>query len=221
MEWFPPSAVTPQWPYGKDFTYVTIYEVAPAVASRSLFDDIRAGEKRRLSHDPDNDPVEWGEQWFYEAFTEREASIWLRPGGAAPSKANGEPNHIFIVPISPLTPDLDEEFNRWYISQGNIRRPGIAAGVRYKLSQAQGTIDSRVAEPSGDWPFGQHAYLMIYELNDPLAAYNDLRGSVMGARRTPGAGGFSWLASWGSLRKVDEHIVYEPVTNRVTPIWLK
>ncbi len=218
MEWFPPSAVTPAWPYGKEFTHVAVYEVDGGVSPSQFFANLQANEANLTSRDPGNDPVEWGEQWFYEAFTGREKSVWLRKGGPAPSKPDEEPDHMFIVPISPLHPDLEEDFNRWYISQGNIRRPGFAAGVRYKLSPTQGSIDPKIAAPSGEWPFGQHTYLMIYQLYDPLAAYNDLRASVMAPRPPGGGARYSWIAPWGSLRKVDEHIVYEPITYRVTPI---
>jgi hypothetical protein len=221
MEWFPPSAITPAWPYGKQFTYLTLFEFDAVADPARVFAHLRDGETSRLSHDPDNDPVEWGEQWFYEAFTEREVSVWQRPEGPAPERPDGHPNHIFVVPISPLSPEVEDDFNRWYIAQGNIRRHGIAAGTRYRLSGTQGSIDSRAPAPSGEWPFGQHSYLMIYELYDAVAAYNDLRAGVFGPRPADGAGRNSWQAPWGSLRRVDEHIVYEPVTHRVTPAWIK
>jgi hypothetical protein len=190
MEWFPPAASTPEWPFGKD-RYLTIYEIDPATDPRDLFSALRATEKQRYTLDPENEPVAWGEQWFYEAFTEREPSVWLRPEGPAPEKPNGEPFHIFIVPISPLSPELEEDFNKFYIAQGNIRRRGISAGIRYKLSRTQGTIDSRASAPAGEWPFGQHSYLMIYELYDALAAHEALRPAR--ARTAEGTGGQATL----------------------------
>lgn len=217
MEWFPPAADIPQWPYGKRFTYVTLFEVDPAVHADQVFVDLRDRQQARSTRDPAKDPVEWGEQWFYEAFSEREASVW--PQRQPPPRDGSRANFIFVVPISPLSPELEDDFNRWYISQGNIRRPGFAAGTRYKLSRHQGSIDSRAPVPSGEWPFGQHTYLMVYELQDPLRAYNDLRASVMAPRS--GGDRYTWLAPWGSLRRVDEHLVYEPVTARTLPAWLK
>jgi hypothetical protein len=218
MEWFPPAATFKTWPYGKEHVFVCVYEFDQAADSREVFAALAKSEPDRRSKDPHNDPVDWGEQWFYEAYTEREVSVWLRPGGPSPSKPDGEPNHMFIVPISPISPEVEADFNKYYISQMNVRRPGIAAGIRYKLSRSQGTIDSRIPVAGGDYPFGQHSYLMIYELYDPLLAHHELKPRP---RPAGGAGGASWSAPWGQLRRVDEHIVYEPITYRVTPLLVK
>jgi len=220
MDWFTPMTDVKEWPHGKD-TYLTIFEIDSASDPAALFTALRDSAEQRRTRDPDNDPVAWGGQWFYEAFTEREPSVWLRPGGGAPSKPGGEPNHIFVVPISPLSEEAEEDFNNWYITQGNVRRAGIAAGTRWRLSRTQGTLDSRAPAAGGGWPYGQHTYFMIYELYDPIAAYNDLGASVRAPRPPAGsqpAGRFSWIAPWGSLRRVDEHLVYEPVTYRVESI---
>lgn len=215
MEWFPPAAVVPQWPYGKTYPYLTIYEIDPSLA----VDEIAS----RLTENGQNAadaPVEWGERWLFEAFTQRETTVWLRPEGLEPSKTDHMPNDIFVVPISPLQPELDQDFNRWYIAQANIRRPGFAAGTRYRLSFTQPAAPSNVKPDS---TFGVHTYLMIYELYDPLAAYNDLRSSVERANSRSGEGRarYSWELPWAPLRIVNEHILYQPVTNRVKPIWLK
>jgi len=215
MDWFPPAAVTPQYPYGKTYQYLTIYEIDASPAIDEVSSSLQANPQGSA-----DGPVEWGEQWLFEAFTRRETTVWLRPEGLEPSKLDHAPNDIFVVPISPLKPELDEDFNRWYIAQANIRRPGFAAGTRYRVSSTQPAAPRNVKPDS---TFGEHTYLMIYELYDPLAAYHDLRSSVerAGLRSGEGGGRYSWQMPWALLRKVDEHILYQPVTNRVTPIWLK
>ena len=218
MDWFPPMTEKPQWPHGKD-TYLTVFEIDPSADLAHVFEQLRATELNRITRDPENDPVAWGPQLLYEPFTVREPSVWPRPGGPAPERPDGVPNHIFVVPISPLSADLEDDFNAWYITQGNVRRNGIAAGTRWRLSRTQGVIDSRAPRLQGEYPFGQHLYVMIYELYDAIAAYNDLGASVRVPRPAGAQGGgrFTWMMPWGGLRRVDEHLVYEPVTYRVTP----
>ncbi|HEX5368348.1 MAG TPA: hypothetical protein VFY10_02935, partial [Dehalococcoidia bacterium] len=61
-----------------------------------------------------------------------------------------------------------------------------------------------------------------YEMYDPVVAYNDLKSSLPPPRppgSVPPPRRFSWMAPWPRLS--DEHIIYEPVTYRVTPLFPK
>ena len=219
-EWYPHASQVAEWPYGKDFTYLALYEIDRDADLRAVMQALEASEADRRSANPDDDPIVWGEQWLYEVFTEREGPVALKQSGLIEGKANGEPNHIFVVPISPISPEADHEFNRWYMTQVNVRRPGIASATRYRLSTVQGAIDSTVQKLEGAWPFGQHWYRCIYDMYDPEVAYNDLKSSLP-PPRPEGAPPrrFSWMAPWPRLS--DEHIIYEPVTYRVTPLFPK
>ncbi len=222
-ELYPPSMNVPAWPYGKEHTYLALYEIDANAHLAAVIEALEADEPHRCSADPANDPIIWGEQWLYEAFTEREGPVALKPGGLVESKSSGDPNHIFVVPISPASAAADVEFNRWYMTQVNVRRPGIASATRYKLSRIQGRIDANaVRSAQGEWPYGQHWYRCIYDLYDPVVAYNDLKSTLPPPRPAdapPPARRFSWMAPWP--RRSDEHIIYEPVTYRVTPLYLK
>ena len=221
-EWYPPAQNFPAWPYGKEFTHLAIFEIDKHADPQAILEALEAGESTRQSADPENDPVAWGPQWFYESFTEREGPIALKPDGAIQAKPNGDPNHLFVVPISPVTAEADVEFNRWYMTQVNVRRPGIASSTRYKLSRLQGRIDSRAPEPEGEWPYGQHWYRTIYDMYEPQTAYDNLKASLpppQPADSPPRPRRYSWMAPWPRLS--DEHLIYEPVTYRVTPLWPK
>ena len=58
----------------------------------------------------------------------------------------------------------EDEFNRWYDAEHllhGVRTPGLLAGQRFQ----------RVAGP---WPSGKHAYLAIWEIDDPALAIAQL-----------------------------------------------
>jgi hypothetical protein len=214
MEWMIPMSRVPEWPYGKH-VYLSVYEIERNADPAALFQGLRASEGERQTRDPDGDPVEWGPQLFYEAITEKETSVWLKPAG---SKHTGdEPMAIWVVYSTPL-PGAEAENDNWYLAQGNLRSPGFHSMLRYKLSAAQGTIDSRAPAVESEWPFGQEVNLAIWELDDPLTAANSRRRSQ--GQAVPGPR-FSWMPPLNTLRRGGEHIIYEPVTNRVTPIWIK
>ena len=223
MDWFPPMTITPQWPYGKD-SYVCLFEIDIGVSPSELFKALKDDEPARQTHSPDDDPAQFGLQLFYEATTERETQVWLEPGVPEPvGPEDHRPPPIFIVPTTPVSPEMEGEYSKWYVTQMNIRMPGIVAGTRYKLSTVQGMADSRGMVLEGAWPYGQHSHLMIYELSDTLTAANALRARTERARVAAGSGGgrYSWMAPWGPMRKADEHLVYEPVTNRVRRSWIR
>jgi hypothetical protein len=227
MDWFPPMTETPHWPYGKD-AYLTLYEIDPAEDPRVVFESLAANEKYRQSRDPDADPITWGPQWFYEAITERETKVWLEPRDEH-RQGEERPNALFIVPTSPVSPEVEPDYDKWYMTQMNIREPGIVAGTRYKLSAVQCKLDARAPAPRGEWPFGQHSHLMLYELDDIVraqAALRDRREQGLAAAAARGADApppsrNSWMKPWGPLRRADEHIVYEPISYRVTSIWIR
>jgi hypothetical protein len=58
----------------------------------------------------------------------------------------------------------EEEFNRWYGSEHlihGVRTPGVLAGQRFRRGD-------------GPWPSGKHDYLMIWEMDDPAFALDQL-----------------------------------------------
>ncbi len=213
MEWMTPMVNSPIWPYGKP-SYLNIYEVAPSTNSELLFQCLKDTEADRSSADPDNDPVAWGPQLYYEAITEKETVAWLKP---VPSTDKSRPTAIWVVYSTPIE-GAEEENNSWYLAQGNLRSEGFESMIRYKLSRVQGTIDSRGPSAEGPWPNGEEVNLAIWELDDPLTALNSRRRSL--GRAIPGPR-FSWMPQLNKLRRGGEHLIYEPVTYRVTPIWLK
>ncbi len=84
MEWFPPAAVTPAWPYGKEFTYVALYDLDAAVDPRELWARMQQRDPAGMLPRPEDEPAEFDTPWFYEAFTGREASAWPHVAGPAP-----------------------------------------------------------------------------------------------------------------------------------------
>ncbi len=214
MDWMIPMVKSPQWPFGKD-QYLNIYELDPGVDPPAIFQALREGEKENQTRDPDSDPVRWGSQLFYEAITEKETSAWIR---SVPVKEHGSsPMPIWVV-YSSAIPEAEEENNNWYLAQGNLRSAGFQSIIRYKLSATQGTLDSRGPSVSGQWPFGEQSNLAIWELDDPLAAANARRGSQ--GQAIPGPR-YAWMPPLNTLRRGGEHIIFEPVTNRITPIWIR
>jgi hypothetical protein len=233
MEWMPPMAANPVWPYGKD-VYLAIYEVDGNADPASVFARLRETESRRQSRDPENEPVAWGQGFFYQPLTRRETSITFKPTPEMRSP-DGRPHSIWLVPTTPLSPEIEDEYNRWYIMQGNLSRPGFAGVTRYKMAPVQGRIDPRAPEPQGEWPFGTHSNMAIWEWDDPVAAANARRGGqpVRPPSAQPAApvsrpanplearGRYSWMGSWPALHRADEHLLYEPITYRVTPLWVE
>jgi hypothetical protein len=72
------------------------------------------------------------------------------------------------------TPGMEEEFNRWYSSEHTdhvIRIPGILAGQRFQRAP-------------GPWPSGKHDYVMIWEMDDPKFALEQL-GKARGGEDMP------------------------------------
>jgi hypothetical protein len=220
-EWYPPMVNTPQWPYGIH-SYLAIYELDRSADPAALFSAVRQGEHLRQSVDPDCDPVEWGEQWFYEAYAGREYAFVLDPNPSPPRDLDKQPYSIWLVPTTPISDDLENEYHKWYGLQGVLRNDGFESIARYRLSRVQGTIDSRSPEHEGEWPYGHHTFLAIWEVTDVETAYNSRRRprdlppnpERMPPRRP-------WAANWPSLHKADEHIFYEPVTRRAVSPWLE
>jgi hypothetical protein len=214
MEWMTPMVTLPEWPYGKS-SYLNVYELDPAHDAGGTFQFLRDTEGQRCSADPENDPVAWGTQFFYEAITEKETVTWLKPPHAKPTA--DRPMAIWVVYSTPFEGAEDENDN-WYLAQGNLRSEGFESMIRYKLSRTQGAIDARGRALNGAWPFGEEVNLAIWELADPLTALNSRRRSQGSAIPGPR---FSWMPQLNKLRRGGEHLIYEPVTYRVTPIWLK
>jgi hypothetical protein len=70
---------------------------------------------------------------------------------------------------------MEEEFNRWYSGPHfthTLEVPGIRAGQRFRRAE------------SGPWPAGKHDYLMIWELDDPRFALEQL-ALVRGGEKMP------------------------------------
>ncbi len=214
MEWMTPMANEPVWPHGKH-VYLNVYELDREISPREVFQALRDHEDARKSHDPDNDPVEWGPQLLYEPITHKETCVWLQPERAKVTPSL--PMALWVVYSTPL-PGAEEANNNWYVGQGNLRNPGFQSMVRYKLSDVQGAIDGRAPGVEGPWPYGQEENLALWELDDPLAAANSRRRSMGFAMPGPR---YTWMPPLNLLRRGGEHIVYEPITTRVTSIWLK
>jgi len=74
---------------------------------------------------------------------------------------------VLIALTNSVSPDRDEEFNRWYNevhAKDLLSLPTMRSMVRYKAHQQ--------ITPAGPEPF--HKYLAIYDLDDPKAAYEAL-----------------------------------------------
>jgi hypothetical protein len=220
-EWYPPMVNQPEWPYGKD-RYLAIYEIDRALDPAEVLATVRDTDKLRLSADPASDPIAWGEQWFFEAYAGRERTFGLRPDTAPASADDDRPHAIWLVPTTPISEEIENEYHKWYNLQGVLRNPGFEAISRYKLSKVQGSIDSRAQAPGGEWPYGRHHYLAIWEVSDLHQAWSSRRRG----RDTPRQAGaaapqrYAWMANWPSLHHADEHIFYEPVTRRAVSPWL-
>jgi hypothetical protein len=67
--------------------------------------------------------------------------------------------------LSNPTAGMEDEFNRWYggdHTEHGLRVPGILAAQRFKR------------QPDGPFPAGKHDYLMIWEMDDPKFALEQL-----------------------------------------------
>jgi len=213
LEWMPPMGQNPAWPHERD-RYLSIYEIDRAADPRDLFRALRDTERERVSKDPANDPVEWGGQWFFEAFTHPETSIAFKPPSTRPADAG--PCPIWVVTSSPAADEVEDENNRWYTTQVNLRYPGFKSVARFKLSRTQGTIDPRAPQPQGEWPYGRHSYLALWEFDDLIqGTYYRRRAQETGTAMSR----YAWTPPLNRLRRADDHIIYDPVTTRVTPIW--
>lgn len=76
-------------------------------------------------------------------------------------------NSVFMALTNSISPDRDEEYNRWYNdvhSNDILSLPTMRSMVRYRAVQQ--------ITPAGDQAF--HRYLAIYNVDDPRAAYNAL-----------------------------------------------
>jgi hypothetical protein len=220
-EWYPPMVDTPEWPYGRD-PYLAIYEVDRSIEPAALFEVIHANDRLRQSNAPEHDPIAWGEQWFFEAYAGRETPFALPPESPAPPDRDLHPQSIWLVPTTPISDEIENEYHKWYSFQSVLRNDGFESVARYKLSRVQGTIDARAAPPQGEWPFGRHTFLAVWEVSNVLRAYNSRRrprelprGQATGGPRYP------WMAVWPSLHKADEHLFYEPITRRIISPWLE
>jgi hypothetical protein len=81
----------------------------------------------------------------------------------------------FQFALSNPTPGMEEEFNRWYSGPHfthTLKVPGILAGQRFRRAE------------KGPWPAGKHDYLMIWELDDPRFALEQL-ALVRGSEKMP------------------------------------
>jgi hypothetical protein len=212
MEWMPPMRANPQWPHGRE-QYLTVYEIDPETDARAVFQRLGEAEADRASNDPDNDPVEWLGAWFYEAFTHPETSIEFKTPTAP---GHGRPYHLWLVDSTPLSAEVEDENNRWYTTQVNLRYPGIETIARYKLSKVQSRIDPRAPAPEGEWPHGHHSYLAAWELSS-------LEEAIYWRRRAQESGApfprYGWTPPINQHRRGGDHVIYSPVTTRVTPIW--
>src|SRR5262245_53673120 len=77
--------------------------------------------------------------------------------------------------LSNPTPGMEEEFNRWYSGPHfthTLKVPGILAGQRFRRAE------------NGPWPAGKHDYLMIWEMDDPPFALEQLH-LARGTERMP------------------------------------
>lgn len=76
--------------------------------------------------------------------------------------------------LSNPVPGREEEFNRWYGTDHllhGVLTPGVLAGQRFRRAD-------------GPWPSGRHDYLMIWEMDDPAFALEQL-ASVKGTDAMP------------------------------------
>ncbi len=220
-EWYPPMADVPEWPYGRH-SYLAIYEIDRSADPGQLFKSVQEHEGLRQSQDPSADPVAWGEQWFFEAYAGKEYRFALTEQEV--SKPDDQrPLPIWLVPTTPISDEIENEYHKWYSFQSVLRNDGFESVARYKLSRVQGSIDSRAVKPEGAWPHGHHTFLAVWEVTDVLTAYNSRRRPrdiPPAAGRAPGPR-YPWMAVWPSLHRADEHIFYEPVTRRVVSPWLE
>jgi hypothetical protein len=77
--------------------------------------------------------------------------------------------------LSNPTPGMEEEFNRWYggeHAEHGLATPGIVAGQRFRR------------EALGPWPAGKHDYMMIWEMEDPKFALEQL-AAARGGEKMP------------------------------------
>jgi hypothetical protein len=73
--------------------------------------------------------------------------------------------------LSNPMPGMEDEFNRWYggeHAEHGLKVPGILGGQRFR----------RI--PNGPWPAGKHDYMMIWEMDDPKFALEQLAAAREG-----------------------------------------
>jgi hypothetical protein len=214
MEWILPASREPRWPFGQEHTYLTIYETDPAVAAGEIFDGIKESPAFSMVRQPEDVPVVWGPQWLYEPITTRETSARLKPSESEEGK---KPTHIWMVPNSPLSEEVEEANNHWYITQSNLQYPGFLAVTRYKLARVQRPGgESQPASPDS-WPYGHHSHLALWEFGDLLTATRHRRRAYEAGASFPN---YSWMPPIRELRTADDHVIYEAITNRVGSIWV-
>jgi hypothetical protein len=210
MEWILPASREPRWPFGLEHTYLTVYETDPAVAASEIFDGMRESPAAKTVRNPDEVPVVWGPQWFYEPITKRETSARLKP---KEDDETAKPTHIWVVPNSPLSEDVELANNYWYTTQSNLQYPGFLSVTRYRLGPVQRPRNGGETA----WPHGRHTQLALWELNDLSTAAQHRRRAYHAGASFPS---YSWIPPIGELRKADDHVIYEALTNRVRPIFL-
>jgi hypothetical protein len=59
-EWYPPKRDVAEWPFGKEFTHLAIFEIDLHADLPAVFAALSKTESERASANPDADPVVWG-----------------------------------------------------------------------------------------------------------------------------------------------------------------
>ncbi len=111
---------------------------------------------------------------------------------------------VYIVVGNCADPNREEEFNNWYQVHARdiLTVPGVIAGTRYKLHPQ---TDPAVMNP------GDGQYLAIWEIDagDPAdVVANIWKGSRQWSAEGRGT----------DLLRVPYHAIYEPITERMTPL---
>ncbi|HEX5368120.1 MAG TPA: hypothetical protein VFY10_01755 [Dehalococcoidia bacterium] len=213
MEWILPASREPLWPFGQEHTYLTVYEVDPSVGAEALFDAMHASPAFSMLRNPDDVPVVWGAQWLFEPITRRELSARLKPS------ENGQelkPTHIWVVPNTPRSKEVESANNHFYTTQSNLQYTGFLSVTRYRLASLQRPDMTTNSAPPDPWPHGRHSQLALWELYDLAKAMHHRRSANEAGASFPR---YSWMPPIRDLRSADDHVIYEAITSRVEPIF--